>query len=245
MRVRSSKRPRPGQRFEPVQERFLRTDALDAIGALPHAHRGLSIWREVAGPYGIPDFLAVVGDPQKLADRSSLPVPPLLNEIDAGIVANAPLRSGLDAQGFAERLEWSPASIERRLPRLARIGALAERGDRFVRPKGLNPIGRVYAIETKVKDWRRALKQARTYGLWCDNYVVVMSAISEGSLSEASANVAQDGGGLYVAGRWVLRPRAQNLNAARRLWGSEHVLAAIGRASSPALRGSKASKSSE
>jgi hypothetical protein len=243
VRVRSSKRPRPGQRFEPLQERHLRADALDAIRALPHAHRGLSIWREVAGPYGIPDFLAVVGDPQKLADRASLAVPPLLNEIDAGIVANAPLRSGLDVQMFAERLQWSPASIERRLPRLTKVGALAERGDRFIRPKGLDPIGRVYAIETKVKDWRRALKQARTYGLWCDNYVVVMSAISESSLSEASEKVAQDGGGLFVAGRWVLRPRAKNLSTARRLWGSEHVLAAIARTSSPALRASKANKS--
>jgi len=241
VRVNESKRPRAGRRFSPVAEKELRSDALRAAHGLPGAHRGMSIYGEVAGPFGIPDFLVVVGPRSLLRHRTALSVPPLLNEVDAGIVARASIRLGRNAETLAEQLGWEVGTVERRLPGLVRSGALTDLGaGRYVRPAALAPIGRLYAVETKIRDFRRALRQARTYALWCDNYVIVMPALSEAALGGAIDAVARDRGGLVIKGRWVQRPGGRRIPPAPRLWGSEHLVAATMRADSPALGASKA-----
>ncbi len=236
VRVKESKRPRAGRRFLPVAEKELRSDAVRAARGLPGAHRGLSVYEEVAGPFGIPDFLAVIGPRTLLRHRAALRVSPLLNEVDAGIVARASVRLGRSAEALAEQLSWDVGTVERRLPGLLRSGALMDVGaGRYVRPAALAPIGRLYAVETKVRDFRRALRQARTYALWCDNYVIVMPTLSEAVLDGAIDAVARDRGGLVVDGRWIQRPGGRRIQPAPRLWGSEHLVAATMRAASPAL----------
>jgi hypothetical protein len=236
VRVKESKRPRAGRRFLPVAEKELRSDAVRAARGLPGAHRGLSVFEEVAGPFGIPDFLAAVGPRSLLRRRAALRVPPLLNEVDAGIVARASVRLGKSAEALAEQLGWGVETVERRLTGLLRSGALTDLGaGRYVRPAALAPIGRLYAVETKIRDFRRALRQARTYALWCDNYVIVMPALSDASLGDAVHAVARDRGGLVVDGRWVQRPGGRRIPPAPRLWGSEHLVAATMRVASPAL----------
>lgn len=228
VRVKDSKRPRPGRRFEPGAELELEADALRAIRGIPGAHRNLTVYREVAGPFGIPDFLAVVGPKTALRRRIALGVPPLLNEIDAGVVGVASAKVGHSAEYLAARLGWSEGTIQRRLSILLRAGALEEiSGNRFVRPERLAPIGKLYAVETKVANFKRALRQARSYALWCENYVIVMPALSEASLFSASEAVAANHGGLVVDGKWAQRLRARRITNARRLWGSEHVVAAV------------------
>src|SRR4051794_29253038 len=61
-------RPRAGRRFQPIREKELSADALRAAQSLPNAHRGLRIILETAGPFGVPDLVAVVG-PLDLLDR--------------------------------------------------------------------------------------------------------------------------------------------------------------------------------
>ena len=237
-RVRESQRPRGGRRFIPVAEKELRGDALRAIRGLPAAHRGVFVVREVAGPFGIPDFLAVVGPALLLRRRIALGVPPLLNEVDAGIVAHASITTGKTVDRFAKELGWGAEAIDRRLPGLLRVGGLQlGRAGRYTRPADLVPVGRLYAVETKVRGFRRALRQARTYSLWCQNYVIVMASLSEGSISDALATVASDRGGLVVGGKWIKRPGARRLSPPRHLWGSEHLVAAASSAFSPALGG--------
>jgi hypothetical protein len=236
VRVKDSKRPRPGRRFEPVAELELEPDALRAIRGIPGAHRSLTVFREVAGPFGIPDFLAVVGPKAALRRRLALGIPPLLNEIDAGIVGEASAKVGRNVETLAARLGWPEGTIQRRMPLLLRTGALEEKSHgRFVRPEPLAPIGKLYAVETKVANFKRALRQARTYALWCENYVIVMPALSESSLFSASETVAADRGGLVVDGKWAQRLRARRITNPRRLWGSEHVVAATMETDSPAL----------
>jgi hypothetical protein len=243
VRVRESKRPRPGRRFLPVAEKKLRADALRAVRGLPGAHRDFTVFAEVAGPFGIPDFLVVVGSKSLLRRRAAFPVPPLLNEVDAGIVGVASTRRGFTTDALAERLGWGPETIDRRLPGLLRSGALDDIGrGRYVRPAALAPVGRLIAIETKVRDVRRALRQARTYALWCDNYVIVMPSISEASFGETVDTVAGDRGGLVVDGRWAQRPGRRRLPPASRLWGSEHLVAATMPKSSPPLGVGEASE---
>jgi len=88
-------------------------------------------------------------------------------------------------------------------------------------------VGRVYAVEAKVSDWRRALMQVRMYGVWADGYVLVMGALSARAVAAVTSEVASDGAGLMVDGRWLRRPTVRRLSPARRLWASEHVVAAL------------------
>jgi hypothetical protein len=236
VRVRESEKPRAGRRFSPVAERGLRADALQVARQLRGAAAGLVVFEEVAGPFGIPDFLAVTGAPALLQRRIKSGFPPLLNEIDAGIVAQLTPVRGKPLGTLVDGLGWKSTTIERRLQGLLRSGVVRDIGDgRLVRHASIVPVGRLHAIETKVRDFRRALRQARTYALWCENYVVVMSAMSDAARVAAIEAVAADCGGLVVGGEWVQRPRARQLIAARKLWGSEHLVAAAMRVGSPAL----------
>jgi len=42
---------------------------------------------EFSGPIGIPDFTAFVGDIDRVRRRHALPVDPVLNEIDTGVLS--------------------------------------------------------------------------------------------------------------------------------------------------------------
>ncbi len=219
--------PRAGRRFEPIQERELHQDALASARGLPGASRGLVVVPEFAGPIGIPDFTAYVGDIQRLRRRHELDVPPVLNELDAGVVSSAHVRRALSAEDLARAQGWPTAAISDRLRGLVRRGALTGAGaGRFVRPEALEPGGRLYAIEAKVEDWRSALRQVRTYRVWADSYVMVMGQISDRALISLVAEVRRDGGGLMVAGRWVVRPRLGHTTERRRVQAWELFAAA-------------------
>jgi hypothetical protein len=220
--------PRAGRRFEPVDERELSADTLRAAHGLPNAHRGLRILLETAGPFGVPDLVAVVGPRQALNRRLRLRVPPLLNEVDAGVVAAAAEKAPRTAATLAARVGWPVETVTRRIPGLLKAGALKPVGaESYIRPSALQPVGRLYAIEAKVRDWRRALRQARVYSVWCDSYVIVMPPLGPTSTPNLLEAVASDGGGLMLDGRWVFKPKLRSKSPSQRLWGSEHAIAAF------------------
>lgn len=177
----------------------------------------------------MPDLLAVVGPLRQLDKRLALDVPPLLNQVDAGVIAVANSRSPRTAESLARMVGWPVETVNRRVPHLLRSGALIAVGTRtYVRPPDLEPVGRLYAIEAKVRDWRRALRQVRTYSIWCDGYVIVMPELSESSTAGLLTAIVADGAGLVLGGRWIQRPRLAQRSRAQRLWGSEHAVAAFG-----------------
>jgi hypothetical protein len=160
--------------------------------------------------------------------RLALDVPPLLNQVDAAVVAVATAKIGRTAEALADRVGWPVGTVRRRLPQLLRSGALTERKPgHYVRPAALKPVGRLYAIESKVKEWRRAVRQARAYGVWCDNYVIVMPELTSSASLGVLEAVDQDHGGLVLGRRWIRRPLLGSRPSASRLWGSEHVIAAF------------------
>lgn len=221
-------RPRGGRRFEPTHELELLPSAVNACRALPAAHKGLTIVSEMTGPIGIPDLTALVGPQELLAERLASPIQPLLHEVDAAVVGFAHPRLARTPQQFATALGWPEETVQRRIVPLVRSGALLATGrNRFVRDEALKPLGRVYAIEAKVRDWRRALYQARTYSTWADSYVLVMGPLSQSSLTQLSAEVTADRAGLLVDGRWVRRPAVHPLSPGRRQWAAEHIVAAL------------------
>lgn len=214
--------PRPGKRFEPTHERRLHEAALAAAESLHGAQRGLVVVPEFAGPLGVPDFTAYVGPVTSLRARQSLGVPPVVSDIDAGILSVALINRGRNVNALASALGWPTQTVAGRIRRLVASGALIERSPgSFIRPAELAVQGRLYAIETKLQDWRKALRQARTYRTWADAYVLVMSDISNRGSNALLAEVNQDRGGLVVDGRWLARPRIEPPVGWRRFQASE------------------------
>lgn len=219
--------PRAGRRFEPVQERELHRDALAAARGLPGASRGLVVVPEFAGPLGIPDFTAYVGDVDRIRHRNHLDIRSVVKELETGIVSATHVRRPSRAQDIADALGWPVQTVAGRAKGLVKRGVLIEVGaGRYVRPEPLRPGGRLYAIEAKVDDWRSALRQVRTYRVWADSYVLVMGQLSERAESDLTAEVRKDRGGLVVAGRWKVRPRLGHVAARRRLQAWEMFAAA-------------------
>lgn len=210
--------PRAGRRFEPIQERELHADALRAIRGIPNAGRGVVVVPEFAGPLGIPDFTAFVGDVSKICVRQRLEVSPIANEMESGIVSAAHVHRVSSTQAIARSLSWPVNAVAPRIKTLTKKRALIELApDRFVRPEPLEPGGRLYAIEAKVSDWKSALRQVRTYRVWADSYVLVMGRLSERALEALTTEVQRDQGGLMVSGQWVVRPRLGKVADRRRL----------------------------
>ncbi len=219
--------PRAGRRFEPIQERELHQDALTAVQGLPGASRGLVVVPEFAGPLGIPDFTAYVGDIDRIRRRHRLDVGPVVNELETGIVSAAYTRRPSSSFDIARALGWPVETVADRLRGLVRRGALIEASSgKYVRAEALEPGGRLYAVEAKVNDWRAALHQVRTYRVWADSYVLVMGQLTERAQAAVTSEVSQDRGGLVVEGRWIVRPRLGNTAARRRIQAAELFAAA-------------------
>lgn len=222
-----SSTPRAGRRFEPMRELELHDDAARAVRDLPRVSSGLVVVPEFAGPIGIPDFTAYVGDVDRIRQRQSLEVPPIVNQLDTGILAAVFFRKPSSDQQVAARLEWPLDVVTDRLRRLKKRGALIETSPgKYVRLQPLEPGGRLYAVEAKVEDWRSALRQVRTYRVWADSYVLVMGAISDRAGTSLASEVRRDGGGLMISGRWLLRPRLGPVISRRRVQAWELFAAA-------------------
>jgi hypothetical protein len=229
--TREATRQRPGRLFQPDDERSLMAVARRVIADLEGADEGALALREMHSPFGVPDLTVVVGNPAPRKSRLRLSVPPLLNEIDAGVVAVASKTVPRTADRLASSLGWPLATLERRIPGLLKSRALREiKPARYVRRAALEPIGTVYAVELKMADWKRALTQGRTYRTWANAYLLIVDYVSEGSLPDLVQAVRRDRGGLVVAGSWIVKPKRSPRDPARRLWTSEHVIAASRRA---------------
>jgi hypothetical protein len=229
----------PGRQFEPIWELELHEQALAACRSLPRSSQTLTVVSEMVGPIGVPDLTAVIHDPDDLVRRLEIGVPPLLHQVDAGVVAVAQSKQARSTETLAASLRWPVGTVRRRLPALIRSGALIRlREDRYVRLPELRPIGRMYAIESKVSNWGQALGQARSYSVWADTYVLVMGPLTASVASKVKQRVAKDRGGLVVDGKWICRPVAAGPSPAHRMLASEHFVAALVTEDSPALVGS-------
>lgn len=227
--IRQPRAQRGGRRFEPGPETRLEAAARLAIKALPGAERGVLAVREVPGPFGVPDFVALVGARGRLELRASLGVESIRNEVDARLVAAAPTRpSGIKVEALADSAQLPLPLVSRRLSQLVAAGALVLTSTgRLRRPVGLAPLGSIFAVEMKLTDWRRAVAQCRRYHVWADSYVLVTGELSASQIVRASTSVATDGGGLVVDGHVVTRPRVERARPSwRRLLAAEHFFAA-------------------
>lgn len=226
-RIRTSVRTRQGRMFQPDDERRL----------IPHARRAITLLggdapvlalAEFNAPFGVPDFTAVVGDQSERTRRLRSGIPALLNEIDSGIVSAASATDPRSAKHLAYLLRWPLEAVNRRLPSLVATGAIIEPTvGRFISSPAIQPWGTIYAVEMKVNDWRKGLRQCRRYALWADGYFLVLASVPPASRDLLIAEVAADSGGLLVDGQILSMPKPRSLKRARRLWAIEHVVAEL------------------
>lgn len=226
MRVQTSVRERGGVRFQPVREQRLMPAARQTLSEVA-GERSLLALAEFNSPFGVPDVTAVIGGDAERTRRLRSGIPALLNEADAGIVSAASPSIRRSAKQLAYYLRWPIETIERRVPGLLSTGALVESGSGYVADPSLVAWGEIMAVELKINDWKRAIRQCRRYSLWSNSYILVTDQISAGSLQALMSEVRSDRGGLVIDGERLLSPEPRPLHGARQLWATEHVVAEL------------------
>ncbi|OUE07798.1 hypothetical protein CMsap09_02535 [Clavibacter michiganensis] len=215
---------RSGKRFEPVQELEIHAGAIAAAATLPGASAGVLLIAEMRGPIGIPDFTAIVGGQKAIAARLSSRIAPILSPSDASLLASLYIKRTRTVAQLSEQLLISDETTALRLRNLKNAGAVIETTPRkYTRHPALSPAGSVYAIEAKVKDWRKAVQQSRRYRVWSNNYVVALGALSDGARTSASEEVASDCAGLIVDGVWVRKPKPRPVSTQHKMLAFEHI----------------------
>lgn len=226
IREQASLRERPGCRFLPNAERELEPVLRGLAARLPGAGRGVSVIAEMPGPAGLPDLVAVPLT-SSLAERLNHWSPPLLSWPDVRLVAAASVNRALTVAVLARRVAVPEHAIRRHVSRLVHLGALTRTTTGcLLRPAAMRPVGTLYALEAKVDNWSAGLDQALRYSSWADASAVVVSRLPRDH--SRAITLARDLQlGLALGPRWLVRPTVRRLEFARRLWASEHVVAAL------------------
>lgn len=189
---------------------------------------------EMSSPLGVPDFVALIGGEAWLSSRVHANVAPVLSEIDCTVLSALTATRPLSMSSLVRRLGWDTEQVERSVSRLIRSSAvITTRSGAIVCAGGLKPVGSLYAIEAKVKNWQRAIIQGRGYRTWADNYVLVLGNAGPMAAERARSAVLADRAGLYTENGWVVRPRKRLASVAKRMLGFEYLYAAL--SSDPSL----------
>lgn len=218
--------PPPGRPFLPTAERELGPALRQAASSLAvRGNRSVAIFPECPLPAGIPDLLVLVADRVALRARIESGVRPILGEQETKIVMKASIHRGVSLAGILAVTGVSDSQAKRLLSRLVSAGALRKEKDRWYRNPYLLPVGRTYAIEAKVSDWRSGFAQSLRYGGYADATGLVLGDVSQRVRESALEAAARHDIGLFLSGRWVKRPIIHHLSLERRLWVSEHIVA--------------------
>jgi hypothetical protein len=217
-----------GRRFEPTVERELDGDLRALARSLPGAGEGLVAALEFPGPRGVPDLLVVSRGLPALRRRLTSGVPYIESLADCVVVAALNVNRPLSSISVAAATGMSSVQVERRLRALAQLGLVTSHGNGYRRRSDLEPIGRTYAFEAKVSDWRRGLSQALRYSTWCDaSSLVLMRA--PGDMPSLTVRCANLNIGLAIRDQWIRRPRLGRPQPALRLVASERLAVEVSR----------------
>lgn len=97
---------------------------------------------EFAGPLGVPDFTAYVGDIGRVRRRHNFDAPPIVTEWETGILSVAHVRRASSAQSVARSVGWPVETITDRLKALVKRGALIGVSSWAIPPTGVTGAGR-------------------------------------------------------------------------------------------------------
>lgn len=215
--------PRTGHHFEPTTERLLDKDLLTLSVRLPNTSDGVAFIREFVGSRGVADAVAVTGWYTAACARITLGLPPLLNETDCAIIAALSPNQTRTTATLAPKLGMSQNQLVRRIRSLTTAGYIQVSGSGYRRVLGLEPIGRAYALEAKVNDWRQGISQALRYSTWCDAAAIVLMKDPK-DLDKVKTRCSVLNLGLAANGRWIKKPRIGGPNPGLRLAMSEQFI---------------------
>lgn len=147
---------------------------------------------------------------------------------DCAVLAALNVKRPTTSDTVASVTGMSLEQVERRLRALAQVGVVMTSSLGFCRRADLEPIGRTYAFEAKVSDWRRGLDQALRYSAWCDASSLVLLRPPADMVS-LIARCNELDIGLAVRDEWVRRPRLGKPQRALRLAASERLARQVSR----------------
>jgi hypothetical protein len=218
-----------GRRFTPVQERDL-DPALRALALrLPGADEGLVLAPEFRGARGVVDLLAVTRVGSRFVERTQIGAPFVTSEANSAVLARLSPRATRSPRHVATAVGMSERQALTRLRALVRTGAAEQVGNGYRRRPGFDPIGRSYALEAKVDDWKKGLSQALRYASWADAAGVVL-LVAPQNLAAVKARYRALRIGLAIGDSWVVRPVIGRPDPGRRMALSEQLSLDIGEA---------------
>lgn len=209
------RRESQGFRYEADMMPILRR-ALPRLAFRHEAHSPVEVFSEVPAVYGIPDLAGIRFDFQRIAERAALGVSPLTT--DAEVRAVLAIGNGVvTTREVAERTRMSPDYVRRAVAPLLIEQGWAEwtEDGRLRRRARAQWVGkRVVTVEAKLRDWRRALTQARRQQLSADAAYIALDASAVGRMTEHLSEIARGGVGVisvdcdYQRARVLVRPPA-------------------------------------
>jgi hypothetical protein len=185
---------------------------------------------EVVGPDAIADLVGARFDAVALSRRDAAGVRPVTDQLALRAVL-ASRRAHLTTRDLAEACKVTPSGMRRGIVIALDAGALIEVSRfRYTANPGWSPVvRRAVALELKLRDWSRALRQAIAYRSWANAaWILLARRPSNAALSAASTagvglgTLTPDG----AATAW-LRPEVTSRTTHwSSIWVGEQLLAA-------------------
>lgn len=215
-----------GQRFSPIRERELDPALRSLALRLPGAEQGIVLAPEFRGARGVVDLLAVTRVGDRFAERIAADIPFVTSEADSALLARLSPRATRTPEPLGRTLGATERQTLSRLRALTRAGAAQHFGRGYRRANGLDPIGRAYALEAKVDDWRQGLSQAFRYASWADAVgVILLERPSDVEAVKSQFRAMRIG--LAIGDSWLVRPVIGRPDPGRRLALSEQLASTI------------------
>lgn len=219
---------RPGKPFTPVAELDVLPALRSAARKLGHKPNALTLeLPESPLPVGVPDLTVLFADPYKLESRLRSDVPPILSEQEVRIVAACGPSRAQSIESLVRVTGVSERQTRRLIAGLVAKEALWATTRGWLRAAELEPLGRSYALEAKVSNWRSGVAQCLRYASYADAAGLALGDSSARVQAAAIEFAKRNHIGLFINDRWTVKPRMLKIPNSRRMWVSEHFVAAI------------------
>lgn len=213
----------------------------EADMTLPAREAGQAWWRgrrppcvvagEVVGPDAIADLVGARFDPASLQRREETRIQPLTDilALQAVLVSR---RARLTTREMAEACKVTPSGMRRGILLALEAGALIEvtRFRYTAHPRWSPVVRRAVAVELKLHDWSRALRQAIAYRAWANAAWVLLARRPPVAAVEAACAAGVGLGTLSPDGSVIawLSPQVRTARMMHwsSIWVGEQLLAA-------------------
>lgn len=169
----------------------------DALPRLAFRHdktATVEVFSEVPAVHGVPDLVGIRFDAARLHLREQGGVRPLSTDAEVRVVMAVGERRTIRELG--DRAGLSNDYVRRNMiPLLNELGWIESDGAGAIRrrPEAQWVAGRVVTIEAKLRDWRKALAQARRQRLSGDAAYIAMDALAMQGLTPYLTKLAEEG----------------------------------------------------